>query len=64
MRDVSILVCPMAGQRYKGDDVTITSQPVGGGTTNKKQRLITMNDNDPITVSSTVSEEIRLDNNE
>ena len=64
MREVSILVCPMAGQLDKGDDVTITSQPVGGGSTNKKQRLITMNENDPITVSSTASEELRLDTNE
>ena len=61
MREGTILVCPMAGQLNKSDDITITSKPEGGGSTNKKQRSIALSDNDPITASITVSEGLQLD---
>ena len=64
IREGNILVCPMAGQLYRSDDVTMTSHPGGGGATNKKQRFINENENGPITGSNTVIEEILLDKSE
>ena len=62
MREGTILVCPRADQRFKGDDITITSNPGGGGSANKKQRIIEWKGDDPITGSNTVIEELPLDN--
>ena len=62
MREGTILVCPMAGQLNKSNDITVTPTSESGGATNKKLRTITMSDNDPITASITVSEGLQLDN--
>ena len=64
MREGTILVCPMAGQTLKSDDITIITQTERGGSANKKQRIIEMKSNDQITVSITRSEEIPLDSDE
>ena len=64
IREGTILVCPMAGQSLRSDDITIINQTEKGGSTNKKQRIIEMKSTDQITVSNTRSEEIPLDSDE
>ena len=62
IREGTILACPRADQRFKGDDIRITSNPGGGGSTNKKPRFIEWNGDGPITESNTVIEKLPLDN--
>ena len=60
-REGTILVCPMAGQQSRSDDIT---QPGRGGTANKKLRITDRVSDGRITAGNTGDEGLPLDSEE